>query len=495
MTNVLLITADQMRFDAIAAHGNPYIRTPNLDRLVASGVTFRRAYAESPVCVPARAGLLTGRLPHRNGVYHNGTPLIDGTPTVVRSLAAAGYHTQAIGKMHFTPVRASHGFESMWLSEEIPASADEDEYLTDLLAAGIDHVLEPHGVRHELYYSPQPSQLPADLHTTGWTGRRTADFLTGIGDRPFFCWTSFIKPHPPFDPPAPYYLWYDPLEMPDPVRDPRELDRLDYHVHRQHRVKWTRPDLDLDRIRVMRAYYYACVSHLDAEIGRILDTLESTGLRENTLVVFTADHGEYLGDHWSFGKRGYHDAAARIPLVLSRPGRIPQGLGADALTGLTDLAPTLLAATGVGAAGLEPDGYDLLPVATGSASSVRDVLLGQFHVGAQALYCAMDASYKYVYSAADHRETMYEVGSDETRDLSSEPRHRGDLLRLRGALLRRFAEDGYHEPLSPEGWRAYPAPPQAPRGDDRRAEGRGRQYPEWRDNPGRTRVEPNAAYT
>lgn len=497
--NVLLITADQFRFDAIAAHGNPYIRTPHLDRLVAGGVSFHRAYAESPVCVPARACLLTGRLPHRNGVFSNATPLVDGVPTITRSLAAAGYHTQAIGKMHFTPVRASHGFQRRWLSEEIPASVDEDDYLTDLLAAGVDHVLEPHGVRHELYYSPQPSQLPADLHTTGWTGRRTREYLTEAAEReqPFLCWTSFIKPHPPFDPPVPYSLWYDPLEMPDPVRDEAELDRLDYHAYRQHRVKWTHPDLDLDRVRVIRAYYYACVSHVDAEIGRILDTLSATGLRENTLVIFTADHGEYLGDHWSFGKRGFHDAAARIPLVLSWPGVLPPGATTTALAGLTDLAPTLLAATGAAPAGLDPDGHDLLPVATGERRSVRDVLLGQYNAAALGLYCAMDARHKYVYSAADDRESLYRVGSDELSDACDA------IPALRAALLDRFRTDGYLEPLAGDGlpgppatltWRRYPSPPPVPAGPDRDPAGRGRQYPQWRANPAAGRAEADDSY-
>ncbi|SDU68456.1 sulfatase family protein [Jiangella alkaliphila] len=481
--NVLLITADQFRFDAIAAHGNPHVRTPNLDRLVREGVTFQRAYAESPVCVPARAGLLTGQLPHRNGITSNTTPLADGTPTVVRSLAAAGYDTQAIGKMHFTPVRAGHGFDRLWLSEEIPAAPEEDEYLTDLLASGAEHVLEPHGVRHELYYSPQPSQLPAHLHTTAWTGRRTREFLAARtpGDAPFFCWTSFIKPHPPFDPPYPYYLWYDPLDMPDPVRADEELDRLGYHIHNQHRVKWTHPRFDLTRIRVLRAYYYACVSHVDAEIGRILDQLDESGLRENTLVIFTADHGEYLGDHWAFGKRGYHDAAARIPLVLSRPATLPAGAARPALAGLTDVAPTVLAATGADPAGLDPDGLDLLPVATGGQETVRDVLLGQYHVGAEALYLAMNARHKYTYSAADDRESLYEVGGDETADLAGDGRHDAELTKLRDALLDQLSRDGYRRPLDGDGWRRFPRPGPRPPYHDRDVRGRGRQYPVWTD--------------
>lgn len=495
--NVLLITADQFRFDAVAAHGNPYIQTPNLDRLIAGGVSFERAYTESPVCVPARACILTGQLPHRSGVFHNTTPLVEGAPTVVRELAGAGYHTQAIGKMHFSSPQITHGFERMWLSEEVPRSPQGDDYLSDVVAAGAGHVLEHQGVRHELYYSPQPSQLPIELTCTTWTGRRTVQYLAERAStgQPFFCWASFLKPHPPFDPPSDYYLLYDPLEMPDPVRGETERDRLGYHALSQHRFKWTTPDLDLDRIRVMRAYYYACVSHVDAEIGRILDELERTGLRERTLVIFTADHGEYLGDHWSFGKRGFHDAAARIPLVLSLPGVVPAGRRVEALAGLVDVAPTIMAAVGHRPVTLEPDGHDLLPVAAGDRDGVRKILVGQYNEGAYGLYCAMNDSYKYVYSAADRRESLFALGSDETVDLAhhggamDDPDGNPDastaLTKLRSALLDRFSADGYHTPLDNSTWRIFPTPEAAslPGNGDRDPAGRCRQYPEWREHP------------
>ena len=138
---------------------------------------FARAYTESPVCVSARATLLTGRLPHRSGVFDNGYRLSPELPTLPALLRRRGYHGQAIGKMHFSPVREQHGLHRMWLSEEIPATPAEDEFLAHLLDAGWGHVEEPHGVRHEMYYLPQVSQLPQELHTTAWTGQRTVAYL------------------------------------------------------------------------------------------------------------------------------------------------------------------------------------------------------------------------------------------------------------------------------------------------------------------------------
>jgi arylsulfatase A-like enzyme len=464
VTNLLLITADQFRWDAIAAHGDAALATPNLDRLAASGTSFRRAYSESPVCVPARAALLTGKLPHQTGVFDNDTPLPQGTPTFVRELREAGYQTQAIGKMHFQPPRADHGFERLWLSEELPRSPGEDEYLRFLLDAGYGYVEEPHGIRHELYYVPQVSQLPEHLHTTAWTGQRTIDFLERRHEGRFFCWTSFIKPHPPFDPPAPWYRRYDPLAMRHPVRLPEELARLDHHAKVQHRFKWTVPEQDA---QVLRAYYYACVSFVDAWVGRILDALERLGLAEDTLVLFTADHGEYLGDHHRFGKRGFHDAAARVPFLLSWPGRVPAGEERHDLVGLTDVAPTLLAAAGLPAAG-----RNLL--APGLPR--RDVLVGQFSRGATGLYLAMDDQYKYVYSAADDRESLLRVGTllDECQDHAGDPGLTGRRDSLRRRLLDRFARDGYREPLGEDGWRRF-SPPPPPSIEDR-----GLQFARWR---------------
>jgi len=469
---------DQMRWDAIAAHGNSVVKTPAMDELCRRGMSFTQSYTPSPVCVPARAAMLTGLLPHRTGVYGNDTPLTEGTPTFARVLRDAGYATCAIGKMHFTPVRAQHGFDRMLLSEEIPRTVHDDDYLTDLIANGYGHVEEPHGVRHELYYSPQPSQLPEDHHTTAWTGRRTVEFLEERSrqpEQPFLCFSSFIKPHPPFDPPSPWHRLYDPLDMPDPIRDEAELERLSYHQRMQHRVKWMPPDADPLRVRTLRAYYYACVSFVDAWIGRILAALDRLALSDRTVVLLTSDHGEYLGDHWSFGKRGFHRAAGRVPLVMAGPD-ISRGATSDALVMLPDVAATF--ADLVGATSSNLDGRSLSGPLSGQAHH-HEWLPGQLDRAARGLYMAMDSRWKYIYSAPDEREWLYDQHGPELHDESDNPAHQETLRRLRARLIARFTDDHYLEPLDGDTWRRYPDRPTLSELHDRDVRGRGRQYARW----------------
>ena len=196
--NILLLFTDQQRGDTIHAAGNPVIRTPNLDRLVDEGTTFTSAYTPSPVCVPARCSLITGQYPHHTGCSDNAHPMPDDRPSLMDTLAGAGYRTHGIGKMHFRPdPHALRGFHARERQEELGKARDDDEYLRFLRAEGFDHVYDPMGCRGEMYYIPQPAQMPARLHATQWVGDRSVDFLRNAGDEPFFLFTSFIHPHPP----------------------------------------------------------------------------------------------------------------------------------------------------------------------------------------------------------------------------------------------------------------------------------------------------------
>ena len=491
--NILLLMADQHRADAIAqarrdgGERETTLQTPHLDRLCKEGTRFARAYTESPVCVSARATILTGLLPHQTGVFDNGYKVGPEAMTLPKQLRDRGYHCQAIGKMHFWPVREHHGHHRMWLSEEIPRTPDEDEFLAELIAAGWGHVEEPHGIRHELYYVPQVSQLPEERHTTSWTGRKTVEYLEEHvrerRDEPFFCWTSFIKPHPPFDPPVPWHTLYKPTDLPlgTAIRTEDEAERHTYYHRTQNRFKWTDAQPDNNMLRMMRAYYAGAVSFIDYWVGQILDTLGRLEMRENTLVLYVADHGEYLGDHYAYGKRGYHDPAARVPFIVSWPGTLPQGKVSQALVGLADVLPACVAAA---------DGKEEAALPAG-----REVWVGQLAEKGKGLYAAIDAEWKYVYSAADRREYLMYHGTgegpacdrSECQDHAADGAKRATLERLRGALQERFRADGYVDPLDPaeaNGWRLYEQPKLAWEAldemEDRSTVGRGWQYARWK---------------
>jgi choline-sulfatase len=492
--NVLLIMSDQHRADCLdfvtrPDGGRVAVQTPHLRRLAQSGVCFTRWYSESPVCVPARAILQTGRLPHRLDMYANRDVLPEGHPTLAGCLGGAGYFCQAIGKMHFRPVRASHGFHRLWLSEEIPYTLEEDEFLRFLVGAGYGHVEEPNGIRHELYEQPQPSQLPETHHTTAWTGRQTVAFLREhVRERPgqpFFCWTSFQKPHPPYEPPVPWHRLYRPEMAPPQVRHPDEFAWLPGEV-RARVAQGHTPDVD--RLATMWSYYLGAISFIDSWIGEILDELERLGLRQETVVVYTADHGELMGDHWLLGKSRFYEQAAAVPGIVSWPAALPAGVVRDQLVGLADVVPTLLAAGGVDPvpAGLHPDGINLLPAARQDAPT-REVLIGQVGRGAQAQLMALGEDWKYVYSAPENRECLFRYRGPQPEVLdhltTGDPQARAAAAALRGALQDRYRQDGALDLLderAPAGFRlfpAHPAPyrPPAPSGVRQQNE----QYARW----------------
>ena len=465
--NILLIMTDQQRADALGAAGNDQIRTPVLDRLCREGTRFDRCYTPSPVCVPARMALLSGLLPHRNGCTDNGGRVAGGRPTLMEVLGEAGYERHAVGKMHFSPPRAALGFTSMELSEEIPGCPELDDYLTFLHARGFRHVHEPHGVRSDMYYVPQVSQLPAELHATAWTAERAAAFLRSRDQqRPFFLWVSFIKPHPPFDPPVPWNKLYRTVDMRPPFR-PEGYEALQtWWMRHQNRYKYREGGPDDTFNRTVRAAYYACISFIDYHVGRILRTLAATGEAQRTLVIFTSDHGELMGDYGSWGKRSFLDPAARVPLVVRWPGELPAGEVATGPASLLDVMPTALGAAGIAPAG-DLDGTDLREVAAGVPGRV---VLVQLSHGARGTYLATDGRRKYVYSAPDGQEYLFDLEGEarEVCNLAGTSAGERDLRALREALIGRFRADGYEEPLDGASWRGFPRAHDPERADDDR---------------------------
>ena len=458
--NILHIITDQQRFDTIAALGNPIIRTPHLDRLVREGTSFDRAYSPSPECVPARSCMITGWYPGRARCTSNAQSMPPAsTPTLMSRLGDAGYVTHGVGKCHFTPDPFEmRGFQSRDVQEEIVSDRQKDDYARWLVENGWDWVLEPHGIRGEMYYVPQPSVMPEKAHSTRWIGDRCVDFLErqSPSDQPWYLYAGFIHPHPPFSPPVPWHKLYRAPDLPLPDI-PAHAESLLLFINRfQNRYKYRDRGLDLNLIRCMRAFYYACISFADAQIGRLLAQLEATGGLDKTLILFSSDHGEYLGDLGCFGKRGMHEVSARIPMIVRWPGGERGGSRCSAPSSLVDLAPTFCHAAGIEVPANAFDGVDLGELAQGRVD--RKMVFSQYASGPNAIYMAVTADTKYVYSAPDQREYLFDLRSDprEHTDLAGSPTGRARLDSLRQACLGWAQTQGQGDAIENGGWRAFP---------------------------------------
>lgn len=459
--NLLLIITDQQRADTIARAGNAYIQTPNLDRLCETGTLYSNAYSEMPECCPARAVMFSGQWGHRTGNMGNGfaNPL---SSTFVHALNDEGYQTTCIGKMHAIPRDNTWGFQDVYRSEEMghPDLDDYNRYVRDL---GFDWVYETMGVRHEYYYIPQVSQLPDRLHQTTWVGDQTVDAINrlSVKDKPWFITASFVKPHPPFDPTTPYLNLYDPEVLPPPVRNERDRDEIWPLQQAQNYAKWMEQPGDT-LTRLIKAAYYASISQIDVQIGRIVDELERHGLREETVILFTSDHGEMLGDHYQWGKRSFYDGSARIPFIISCPGSLPQGAVSDQLVGHRDIAPTLLDAANLLDERNVLDGHSLL---RSSHDTPREITFGELvtnpygvipreeAVNISSIYMAATKKWKYIYSPNGGREALFnlEIDPNELVPLENDDSHAETKQTLRTALLEFFQREDYKGGLSEDG--------------------------------------------
>ncbi|MCF6175815.1 MAG: sulfatase-like hydrolase/transferase [Victivallaceae bacterium] len=406
--NILLLFMDQLRFDAICTAGNPHMQTPNIDRLVKEGALFTNAYTPNPVCVPARHNLLTGLTAKHHGFFNNGgNPLDYKIPTMPRLLADHGYETRAIGKMHFKPARRHHGFDKMELMEELPDTREEDEYAMYLKKQGYGQVQNIHGVRNLLYMTPQHSLVPDEHHGSNWVGDRSVDFIkNNNGRHPFFLWSSWIAPHPPFDIPESYKNLYRDSNIPTPIENDTPLSA---------RAKYQRFYMDFpnkDYITEMRRYYYSAVTLIDENVGKIIDSLEAIGQLDNTMIILAADHGEMLGDHGLGQKMLPYDSCAKIPFIVRYPKHFKAGTKITDFVDLNDILPTFLDLSGTEYPGdYELPGESLLKI---SHQGTKDRTLQYMeHNSEQLRWISMrDKTHKYNYYYAEGYEELFNLEAD-----------------------------------------------------------------------------------
>ena len=401
--NVVLLFTDQQRFDTIAAAGFDHMVTPNLDRLANEGALFTHAYTPNPVCIPARHNVITGLPAKYHGFFTNmAHPLRYDLPVLPRILSDAGYDTRAVGKMHFRPPRRHNGFDRMELMEEIPRFREDDEYATYLKEVGLGHIRNIHGVRNLLYMVPQQSLIPEEHHGSTWVGTRSADYIrANAGRRPFFLFSGWIAPHPPFDVPDTFADLYRDRDIPEPYVSETPMSQ-------PARQGACHGDGGPRLVRRMRELYCSAISLVDKNVGRILKALEDIGELDNTLIIFTSDHGEMLGDHGSFQKMQPYDSSSRIPFLVRYPERFRAGEVHDEFVDLNDILPTAL-----DVCGLDYPGPERLP----GASVLRDVKdracqYMEYGIGRSRWISLRDGRHKYNYFYGGGREELFDMRED-----------------------------------------------------------------------------------
>ena len=435
--NLLLLMADQHRADCLGADGNRAVHTPNLDRIAAEGVRFRHAYSSTPTCTPARAGLLSGLAPWNHGMLGYGRVAASYPVEMPRALRDAGYSTFGIGKMHWHPQRALHGFHGTLLDES--GRAESPDFRSDYRAwfASEAPNLDPDstGIGWNDYRAAE-YKLPERLHPTHWTAACASRFIQSY-DRPepFFLKVSFARPHSPYDPPSRWMTYYDGAALPAPAIgawSSRYEQRSDNSNDIWH------GKLAADTVRHSRQGYHGSVSFVDEQIGRVLDALEARRLTGETLILYISDHGDMTGDHNLWRKSYAYEASARIPFLMRGPGA-PKGAVSDTPVEIRDVLPTFLAAAGV-----EPrsklDGQDLRAVKRGWIDLEHDVCYSP----ANHWNALTDGRTKYIYHAQHGDEQLFDLAADphELSDLSGEPSRAALLSEWRSRMTEFLAPRG-----------------------------------------------------
>lgn len=449
--NIILIMTDQLRGDALGCAGHPDVKTPYLDTLAARGVRFNRAYSACPSCIPARAALHTGMSQENHGRvgYEDGANW-DYPHTLAGELAKTGYYTKNVGKMHVHPLRELLGFHHIDLHDgylhyrrktDVPYYENQrvaDDYMYWLKSIkGIDADITDTGMECNSWMA-RPWQYEEETHPTNWVTTKCIDFLRQRDRRkPFFLMASYLRPHPPFDAPEYYFNLYKDKALTPPAVGQWEDDSALKETGRIFDSA-TGP-IDPELVRQAQVGYYACITHLDHQIGRLIQALVDDGVYDDCLIVFTSDHGEELCDHHLFRKSMPYEGSCHIPMIVSGPESLigsMRGKTSDAIVELRDVMPTLLDAAG-GDIPETVDGKSLLTVTKQKEKEIRSYLHGEHSYGVKSNHWIVTEKDKYIWFSQTGKEQYFDLEKDpkELVDLSDRPEVKARIDQLRKLLI------------------------------------------------------------
>ncbi len=478
--NIIFLFPDQLRADFLSCYGADWYETPNIDRIANSGVRYQNSFSASPICVPARTALLTGMNAVRNGVTGNLQNLRAdyrdaGIETWPEIMAANGYYTAGIGKMHFYPWDDRRGFQYRVICEDKRWLHVRDDYYQHLQDLGLHKM---HGNEFEGYHDGKGavvSTMPWEHSWDRFVGKAARRFIREHGNEgPFAMMVGFPGPHCPYDPTEDFLEGIDESKIPAAAPEaPGSITKLRQGNVEGNKRPWNGVDYTEfpdDAKKKVRKHYSALVKQIDHEVGEILDTLEEQGLLENTIVILSSDHGDYLGDHNLIGKASFFESAIRVPLMAMGPG-IPSGQVSEDMVELRDVTPTMLS---FGDNEI-PDWYDAQPLPGEGmpGDSGRDRIFGLLSDG----WMNFDGQYKlHKYSTGEVLLFDMEHDPQEQRNLATIDDYQNVLRRLDAELTAHVMEsvqDSWHDRLAQngdmsqdpafgrEGWqRPWPHPPQ-----------------------------------
>ena len=485
--NILWIMCDQLRFDYLGCTGHPTLKTPHIDALAKRGVLFSRAYVQSPICGPSRMSFYTGRYMRSHGSHWNGWPLRVGEPTLGDHLKKIGVRNVLVGKTHMSP--DLEGMKALGIPPESligvhvsqcgfePYERDDGLHPTSRPRPRYDAYLREQGFEAEnpwehwansgeaddgslhngwlLAHADKAARVPEEHSETPYMTRRAMDFITEAeGDgRPWCLHLSLIKPHWPYIAPEPYASMYSVDDILPAIRSERERQNphpvFGAYMDMRYSKNMAR---DEARERVIPTYM-GLIKQIDDQMGVLMRFLEEKGLTERTMIVFTSDHGDYLGDHYMGEKDLFHEQSARIPLIIVDPSReadSTRGTVCDALVEAIDLAPSFIEYFGGSVPTHILEGRSLTPLLHGQTpQNWRKVAISEYDYSMQdvrlflnqpieqcRLFMAFDGRWKYIH-ASGFRPMLYdlETDPDEYTDRGDDPECAGEIARLQAALF------------------------------------------------------------